>query len=269
MSEPAVLVERDGHVVTVTLNRPEKRNAFNAEVLVRLCDAWDLIDGDPDVRVAILTGAGGGFSAGADLDRLVGALLAGKPTENEFEDRLKDDLSLIYKGFLKEYRTKKPLIAAVEGYCYAGGTEILQATDIRVAAEGAQIAISEVKRGLFPMSASTIRLPRQIPWTIAAEMLLVGEPITGRRAYEVGLVGHVVPDGEALSKAREIAAIVAASGPLAVQSIKASILAADARPEADAFGRELELGMTVMSSKDAREGPKAFLEKRTPNFTGE
>jgi len=157
MSEPAVLVERDGHVVTVTLNRPEKRNAFNAEVLCRLCDAWDLIDGDPDVRVAILTGAGGGFSGGADLDRLVGALLAGKPTENEFEDRLKDDLSIIYKGFLKEYRTKKPLIAAVEGWCYAGGTEILQATDIRVAAEGAQIAISEVKRGLFPMSASTIR----------------------------------------------------------------------------------------------------------------
>ena len=105
--------------------------------------------------------------------------------------------------------------------------------------------------------------------TIAAEMLLVAEPISGRRAYEVGLVGHVVPDGQALTKAREIAATVAASGPLAVQNIKASIIAADALPEADAFQRELELGMAVMSSKDAREGPKAFLEKRTPDFTGQ
>src|SRR5689334_11188797 len=171
MSEPAVLVERDGHIVTVTLNRPEKRNAFNAEVLVRLCDAWDMIDSDPDVRVAILTGAGGHFSAGADLDRLVGAMLSGKPTENEFEERIKNDFSMIFKGFLKEYRTKKPLIAAVEGYCYAGGTEILQATDIRVAGKGATIAISEVVRGLFPMSASTIRLPRQIAWTEAMEIL--------------------------------------------------------------------------------------------------
>jgi enoyl-CoA hydratase len=269
MTEPAVLVERDGHIVTVTLNRPEKRNAFNAEVLCRLSDAWDMIDGDPDVRVAILTGAGGGFSAGADLDRLVGALLAGKPTENEYEDRLKDDLSIIYKGFLKEYRTRKPLIAAVEGWCYAGGTEILQATDIRVAAKSAQIAISEVKRGLFPMSASTIRLPRQIPWTVAMEVLLVGDPLTADRAYELGLIGHVVPDGQALAKAREIAEKIAANGPLAVQGIKASVLAADGLPEAEAFAKELEIGMGVMASKDAREGPKAFLEKRTPNFTGE
>src|SRR5689334_15450255 len=175
-NEPAVLVERDGHIVTVTLNRPDKRNAFNAEVLVRLCDAWDLIDGDDDVRVAILTGAAGHFSAGADLDRLVGALLAGKPTENEYEERIKADIGVIFKGFLKEYRVSKPLIAAVEGSCYAGGTEILQATDIRVAGKGATIAISEVVRGLFPMAASTIRLPRQIPWTNAMEMLLVGDP---------------------------------------------------------------------------------------------
>jgi enoyl-CoA hydratase len=268
MSEAAVLVERDGPVVTVTLNRPDKRNAFNAEVLCRLCDAWDLIDGDDSVRVAILTGAGGGFSAGADLDRLVGALMAGKPTENDFEERLKNDLSLIYKGFLKEYRTRKPLIAAVEGYCYAGGTEILQATDIRVAAEGARIAISEVQRGLFPSAGSTVRLPRQIPWTVAAELLLVGEPISGRRAYEVGLVGHVVPDGEALGRAREIAATVAANGPLAVRNIKASILAADGLPETEAFAVESKLGIEVMRSRDAREGPRAFLEKRVPDFTG-
>ena len=137
-----------------------------------------------------------------------------------------------------------------------------------MAAEGAKIAVSEVQRGLFPMSASTVRLPRQIPWTVAMEMLITGEPISGRRAYEVGLVGHVVPDGTALERARQIADRIAANGPLAVRNIKASVLAADALPEADAYGRELELGMEVMSSADAKEGPRAFLEKRSPNFTG-
>ncbi|HEX8804860.1 MAG TPA: enoyl-CoA hydratase-related protein, partial [Acidimicrobiales bacterium] len=234
MSEPAVLVERDGHVVTVTLNRPHKKNAFDPEMLCRLCDAWDLIDGDPDVRVAILTGAGGDFSAGADLDRLVGALMSGEPSANEFEERIRNDVSLIYKGFLKEYRLRTPIVAAVEGACYAGGIEILQALDVRVAAEGARIAVSEVQRSLFPMGGSTVRLPRQIPWTVAMEMLIVGDPITGRRAYEVGLVGHVVPDGAALAKAREIADRIARNGPLAVRNIKASVVAADALPEAQA-----------------------------------
>ncbi|MBN2622424.1 MAG: crotonase/enoyl-CoA hydratase family protein [Acidimicrobiales bacterium] len=268
MSEPAVLVERDGHVVTLTLNRPDKKNAFDAEVLCRLCDAWDMIDADDDVRAAVMTGAGGNFSAGADLDRLVGALTSGKPAENAYEERIRQDISLIYKGFLKEFRPRTPIIAAVEGYCYAGGIEILQAFDVRVAAETAQIAVSEVQRGLFPMSGSTVRLPRQIPWTVAMEMLITGEPISGRRAYEVGLVGHVVAEGTALDRAREIAARIARNGPLAVRNIKASVLAADAVPEAEAYQRELELGMEVMASTDAREGPKAFLEKREPNFTG-
>ena len=268
MPDPAVLVERDGHVLTLTLNRPEKRNAFNAEVLCRLADAWDLLDSDPELRVAIMTGAGGNFSAGADLDRLVGALIAGRPAENEFEERVREDFSLIYKGFLKDHYVKKPIVAAVEGYCYAGGMEILQAFDIRVAAEDAQLAVSEVQRGLFPMSASTIRLPRQIPYTVAMDMLIVGDPITGRRAYDIGLVGHVTPHGGALTRARELADRLAANGPLAVRNIKASVIENLTKAEADAFGREQELGMEVMGSQDAKEGPRAFLEKRAPNFTG-
>ena len=142
VSEPALLVERDDHILTLTINRPDKRNAFNPEVLCRLSDAWDLLDGDPELRVAILTGAGGNFSAGADLDRLVGALLSGKPAENEFEERVREDFSLLYKGFLKDHYVKKPIVAAVEGYCYAGGMEILQAFDVPVAAEDARLAIS-------------------------------------------------------------------------------------------------------------------------------
>ena len=268
MSEPAVLVERSGHVVTITLNRPEKKNAFNCEMLCRLADTWDLVDEDPDIRVAILTGAGGNFSAGADLDRLVGALMAGEPAEDEFEERIRADFSLIYKGFLKEHRVATPLIAAVEGYCYAGGMEILQALDLRVAAEGAKIGLTEVQRSLFPMAGSTIRLPRQIPWTVAMEMLLTGDPISGSRAYEVGLVGHVVPDGTALDRARELADRIARNGPLAVKAIKASALESQCIPEAAAYERETELGMEVMASNDAREGPRAFLQKREPNFTG-
>jgi len=268
VSEPAVLVERDGHVLTVTLNRPDKRNAFNAEVLCRLCDAWDLIDTDDEIRVAILTGAGGDFSAGADLDRLVGAMLSGKPTENEFEERIKNDFSLIFKGFLKEFRTRKPIIAAVEGYCYAGGLEILQATDIRVAGEGARIGLTEVQRGLFPMGGSTVRLPRQIPFTKAMEILIVGEPFSGAEAERLGLVGHAVPDGRALTKAREIAARIAANGPLAVRGIRDAVWASEMLPEAEAWAKEMELGMPVMASNDAKEGPKAFLEKRAANFTG-
>jgi enoyl-CoA hydratase len=268
MSDPAVLVERDGHVLTLTLNRPAKKNAFNAEVLCLLCDAWDLLDGDPELRVAILTGSDGNFSAGADLDRLVGALTSGKPAEDEYEERIRQDFGLIYKGFLKDHYVKKPIVAAVEGYCYAGGMEILQAFDIRVAAEDAQLAVSEVQRGLFPMSASTIRLPRQIPYTVAMDLLLVGDPISGRRAYEIGLVGHVTPAGGTLAKARELADRLAANGPLAVRNIKASVIDALELKEADAFQRELELGLEVMASKDAKEGPRAFLEKRAPTFTG-
>ena len=268
MSEPAVLVDRDGAIVTVTLNRPDKRNAFNAEVLCRLCDAWDLIDADDEIRVAILTGAGGDFSAGADLDRLVGAMLSGKPAQDEYEERIRADFSLIFKGFLKEYRTRKPLIAAVEGYCYAGGLEILQATDIRVAGEGAKIGLTEVQRGLFPMAGSTIRLPRQIGFTQAMELLLLGEPVTGVEAEAIGLVGHAVPDGEALAKARELAERIAANGPLAVQGIKAAVWATEMLPEADAFAKEMEIGMAVMSSEDAKEGPRAFLEKRPAEFKG-
>lgn len=268
MSEPAVLVERDGHVVTVTLNRPDKRNAFNAEVLCRLCDAWDGIDADDDVRVAILTGADGNFSAGADLDRLVSAMVRGLPPETEYEERIRDDFTLIFKGFLKAHTLTKPLVAAVEGYCHAGGMEILQSCDVRVAGESSSLALTEVCRGLFPMAGSTVRLRRQISYVDAMEILLVGSPVTGRDAERMRLVNYAVADGTALLRARELADAIAANGPVAVKAVKQAVVETEFMPEAEAFEREMAIGLPVFGTEDAKEGPKAFLEKRPANFTG-
>ena len=261
---PAVLVEKDEHVLTVTLNRPEKRNAVNSEVMCRLYDAWLRLDEDDDLRCAILTGVGKTFCAGMDLSEIP-KLRAGKP-DNEYMERVMKEPEVIYGAWLKTYRPTKPVILAVEGFARAGGTEILQGTDIRVAGESAMFGVTEVQRGLFPMAGSTVRLRRQIPYAIAAEMLLVGEDLPARRAFELGLINHVVPDGQALAKAREIAQRIAENGPLAVKGILATLRATETLPEEDAFAIEQQHGMKAMASEDAVEGPRAFLEKRKPVF---
>jgi enoyl-CoA hydratase len=263
---PALLAEKDGHVLTVTINRPEKKNAVNAEVLCGLSDAWHRLDEDDELRVAILTGAGGVFCAGMDLS-VIPKLRAGK-ADDEYEKRLLSDGAVIFDGWLKTYRPTKPVIAAVEGFALAGGTEILQGTDIRVAGESAEFGVTEVQRSLFPMAGSTVRLPRQIPYSVAVEMLITGDSITATRAAELGLIGRVVPDGQALPTARGIAERIAANGPLAVKAILATIRETATLPETEAFAKEMAHGMKVMSSEDAAEGPKAFLEKRKPVYKG-
>jgi enoyl-CoA hydratase len=266
--EPALIVEKEGHVVTLTMNRPEAKNAINPEMLCRFCDAWDLVDGDDDVRVAILTGAGGSFCAGADLDKLVGRSLRNLPPESDWEQRIRDDFQLIFKGLLRNHRLRKPLLAAIEGSCIAGGVEILMSTDVRVAGESARLGVSEVRWGLFPQGGSTTRLPRQIPFTKAMELLLVGDHYSAREALEMGLIGRVVPDGQALSAARTIAAKIADNGPVAVRNIKAAVLEAECVPDQDARAIEMRLGMEVFSTEDAKEGPRAFKEKRKPVYKG-
>ncbi len=264
----ALLIDRDGPVVTLTLNRPEVKNAINPEVLCRLADAWDLIDGDDEIRVAIITGAGGSFCAGADLDKLVTASLKRLPPEDEYEQRCRDDPGTIFKGFLRTYRLAKPLIGAIEGHCIAGGIELLMSIDIRVAGESATFGISEVRWGLFPMAGSTVRLRRQIPYTMAMQLLLTGDHVPAAEALRMGLIGRVVPDGEALAAARDVAQRIAANGPLAVRKIKQAVVETESMPEEKAFEIDLKLGMEAMNSQDAREGPKAFKEKRTPQFHG-
>ncbi len=263
---PAVLVEQDGHVLTVTLNRPEKRNAVNCEVMCLLYDSWKRLDEDDELRCAILTGQGNTFCAGMDLSEIP-KLRSGKP-ENEWMERVMKQPEVIYGAWLKTYRPGKPVILGVEGFARAGGTEILHGTDIRVAGECAMFGVTEVQRGLFPMAGSAVRLRRQIPYAIAAEMLLTGEDLPARRAWELGLINHVVPDGEALAKAREIAQRISDNGPLAVKGVLATLRATESLPEEEAFAIEQQHGMKAMSSKDAIEGPRAFLEKRKPEFTG-
>ncbi|MCB0997468.1 MAG: crotonase/enoyl-CoA hydratase family protein [Acidimicrobiales bacterium] len=265
MADPAVIVEKDGHVLIVTLNRPEKRNAVNSEVMCRLSDAWHQLDEDDDLRVAILTGNGNTFCAGMDLSE-IGKL--GGPPENEWQERIKADGSIIYAAWLKTYRPTKPVILAAEGFARAGGTEILQGTDIRVAGESAMFGVTEVQRGLFPMAGSAVRLRRQIGYAVAAEMLICGEDLPARRAYELGLVNHVVPDGQALAKAKEIAERISKNGPIAVKAIVATLRETETLPEVEAFKIEQRHGQAVMSSEDAKEGPRAFLEKRDPVFQG-
>ncbi|MEZ4218059.1 MAG: crotonase/enoyl-CoA hydratase family protein [Myxococcota bacterium] len=265
---PALLTEVEDGVLVVTINRPEKKNAVNAEVLCGLTDAWRRLDADDDLRCAILTGTGKDFCAGMDLG-VIARLSSGAPPADEFEQRMKDEPEITMHGWLKTYRPTKPVICAVEGYALAGGTEILQGTDIRVAGKSATFGVTEVQRGLFPMAGSTVRLPRQIPYTVAVEMLVGGDPITADQALAYGLVGHVVKDGKALAKARKIARRIAENGPVAVKAILRSIRETYGLPEAKAFEIEMPIGTKVFASKDAIEGPRAFLEKRKPHFTGE
>ena len=263
---PAVLVEREGPILVVTLNRPEKRNAVNCEALCIMYDAWQRLDADDDLTCAILTGKGDTFCAGMDLSEIP-KLQAGV-ADNEFMERVKADPAIIYGGWLKTYRPTKPILLAAEGTARAGGTEVLQGTDIRVAGESAVFGITEVQRGLFPMAGSAVRLRRQIPYAVAAEMLLVGDDLPARRALELGLVNHVVPDGQALAKAKEIGLRLSQNGPLAVKAILATLRETETLPEVDAFAIEQQHGLRAMMSKDAIEGPRAFLEKRKPEFTG-
>jgi enoyl-CoA hydratase len=255
-------VQREGATLVLTLNRPEAKNALSLPMLVGLYDGWTEADEDDTVRSVVLTGAAGTFCAGMDLKALAGGGMDGQ----QYRDRLKEDPDLHWKAMLRHHRPRKPVIAAVEGHCVAGGTEILQGTDIRVAGESATFGLFEVRRGLFPIGGSTVRLPRQIPHTHAMEMLLTGRAYSAEEAAAIGLIGRVVPDGTALTEALEIAERVNACGPLAVEAVKASVYANAGLSETDALAAELERGRPVFDTADAKEGSRAFAEKRPPVF---
>ncbi len=265
MNPEHCLVEREGHVLTVTLNRPEAKNALSGGMLAGMYRGWRLLDEDSELRVAILTGRGDVFCAGADLKAM-----GGGKKDLEFQKLMAAVPDLHWQALLRHNRPMKPIIAAVEGFAVAGGTEILQGTDIRVAAADAIFGVTEARRGLFPLGGSSVRLRRQIPYTLAAEILLTGRHVTAQEALDFGLVGRVVPSGQALAEASRIAAQICDNAPLSIRALMRVLREIDeSYSEADALVKELEYGGPVFASKDAREGPRAFAEKRKPVYTGE
>ncbi|RMD86336.1 MAG: enoyl-CoA hydratase/isomerase family protein, partial [Candidatus Dadabacteria bacterium] len=203
------LYEKRGHIALMTINRPEAMNAFTGEMLRAMDAAFADFNEDDNLRVAILTGAGDkAFSAGMDLKEAIPALQAGD--EMGYEDHTKRPFSDVFK----------PIIAAVNGHCIAGGLEFLQGTDIRVAAEHATFGLGEVRWGIIPTGGTHIRLPRQIPWAVAMELLLTGRPIDAQRAYDIGLVNRVVPKEKLMETAMELAEVICENGPLAVRTAK-------------------------------------------------
>jgi len=265
MNRDHCLIEREGHTLVVTLNRPEAKNALSGGMLAGMYRAWRMLDEDPELRVAILTGRGDVFCAGADLKAM-----GGGDRDEELDQLMSEVPDLHWQALLRANRPMKPIIAAVEGFAVAGGTEILQGTDIRVAAEDAIFGVTEAKRGLFPLGGSSVRLRRQIPYTLAAEILLTARHVTAQEALAFGLVGRVVPSGEALAEAKKIAELICDNGPVSIRALMRMLREIDeSYSEADALEKELEIGGPVFASKDAREGPRAFREKRKPDFKGE
>jgi enoyl-CoA hydratase len=252
--DDSLLVERRESVLVLTINRPAVRNALDKDVSVRIAAALDELEGDPELRVGILTGAGGVFSSGMDLKAF------GEGALPVVEGRG-------LAGFV-EAPPEKPLIAAVEGYAVAAGFEVMLACDLTVAARDARFGLPEVRRGLIASGGGLIRLPRRIPRAAALELALTGEMIDASRAADLGLVNRLVDPGDALAGALALATTIAANAPLAITSTKRVVDFAVEGDEADAWRRQVEVTQEIFTSEDAEEGASAFLEKRGPVWNG-
>jgi len=268
MSE-VVNFERRGHVAIVTLNRPEALNAITPEMLIRLAEAWIKVRDDQEIRVAVVTGAGEkAFCSGADLGRFIPLMYGVRPPADEWDRRVLADREILGTGLLRTFDVVKPVIAAINGHAIAGGMEVARGTDLRIASDTAKLGVQEVKWAIFPGGGSTVRLPRQVPYARAMELLLTGDLISAAEALELGFLNRVVPQGEVLPAALDLTERIAANGPIAVQPIRRSARACLGRPEADGMQIEAEIAAPVFRTEDAREGPLAFMQKRKPVFNG-
>jgi enoyl-CoA hydratase len=252
--EQAVLTERRGRVLLITLNRPDARNSVDAALAAGVAAALEELDGDAELRVGVITGAGKGFSAGMDLKAFVRG-------ESAYVDG---------RGFagITQRSSAKPLIAAIEGFAVAGGLEVALSCDLIVAARGAKLGIPEVKRSLVAAGGALLRLPRRIPYHAAMEMALTGDPISAERGHELGLVNRLAGPGAAVDVAIELAEAVAKNAPLALAASKRIVLESPGWSEDEAWGRQGEIAGPVFVSEDAREGATAFAEKREPVWRG-
>lgn len=248
-------VEYDAGLAIITINRPEARNAIDRDVAEGIAAAIDELDSRAELRVGIITGAGGIFCAGMDLKAFLRGESAHVPSRGF--------------GGIVEAPPRKPLIAAVEGYARAGGCELALAADLVVAAENARFRLPEVKRGLVAAGGGLLRLPRRIPYHVAMELALTGNVLAADRAHALGLINRLTPEGGALAEARRLAAAIMVNGPLAVRVTKQVIAESPDWYAEEAFNRQREMTAPVFASRDAEEGARAFVEKRAPIWTGE
>ncbi len=264
-----VLFTVENGIASVTLNRPKKMNALNPEMIVRLAQCWDAIESDHSVRVAILTANGERtFCAGADLGRLTPLLTRSRPAEDEWDEALLAEPKILNRAMLRRLDFTTPVIMAARGTVVAGGMELALACDLRVVSDHCTLGLSEVRRGLIPAAGGIARASRQLGWAAASEILLVGDQISAAEALRIGLVNRVVPEQDVMPTARMLAEKMAQNSPLAMRKAKEAMLGASGRPLQDAFGVEDACIKVVLRSQDAREGSKAFMEKRKPHFTG-
>jgi len=266
---PAVLVEKRNHIAYVTYNRPEVHNSFNPELMVLMSEFWQEAEKDDDVRAVIVTGAGKvAFSAGADLGKLIPLFTGARKPQDQWDHKVLGNRRVGDIAILRKYDFPKPVIAAINGFCIAGGMEFIQATDLRVASQNASFGLQEVKWAILPAAGSLARLQRQIPYCKAMEILLTGNRIDAQEAWRLGLVNYVVPQEQLIAKAEELAGAIAENGPVAVRAIKEAVRRCSGRPYEEAFKIEDEVARDVMRTEDAKEGPRAFIEKRKPNYKG-
>lgn len=252
--EPELIVETDGPLLVLKINRPHARNAITKAVAEGIAAALDDLDSSSELQAAVLTGVGGNFCAGMDLKRFALGELPKVPGRG-------------FAGFV-EAPPRKPIIAAVEGWALGGGFELAIACDLVVAGRGAQFGLPEVKRGLIARAGGAVRLPRLIPRVAALEILMTGEPITAGQAHSYGLLNRIVDDGEALDSAVELARTIAANAPLAVQAVKQLARESENWPYDEIFERQRPITDAVFDSDDATEGRNAFAEKRRPTWSG-
>ncbi|MGI9624780.1 MAG: enoyl-CoA hydratase/isomerase family protein [Acidimicrobiales bacterium] len=266
---PVVEIEIRDHVAVLTLNRPEARNALNPELIVALARSWEQLADDEAVRAIVITGAEGStFCAGFDLGTTIPIMTGSREPQDEYEQAVADDISLMGRATLRDFDTGKPTIAAVNGHAIAGGMELMLACDLRTVASGVRLGLSEVALGLIPGMGGTARLARHLPTAIAMELLLTAQPMSSDVLATTGLINHLVPAEDVLAAAVDLATTIASNAPLAARAARSVIRVCDDLTEADALALEAKRVSELTETDDAREGPLAFIEKRAPIFTG-
>ncbi|MFC1824778.1 enoyl-CoA hydratase/isomerase family protein [Thermodesulfobacteriota bacterium] len=265
-----LIYEKKKGIAYLILDRPEAHNAIDPETFVELASAWEDYRDDKGLRCAIITGAGDKtFCSGADLVKHIPLITGARKPESEADKKvLADQGRVINTALLRDFELYKPIIAAINGHAMAGGVEILYSTDIRVASREAKFGLQEVKWAFVPSGGSTVRLPRQMPYARAMEILLTGELIDAEEVYKLGFVNRVVDPDKVMEEAERFARTIAKNGPLAVSAIKKSVLSCIGQTLREGIAIETKIATPIFATEDAREGPRAFKEKREPQYKG-